>query len=107
VLAALLVGLLWAAFSALAAESVGETSWDADCYEARPLWAVAQAVVAIVGIGAGARASWRLVRSGGCTAGLSVPIAVAAVALLVWAGIVFVPDGADVVLCPGQSPESL
>jgi hypothetical protein len=101
-----LVLTVWAALAFWAAGSGRQGSWDDACYAARPLWAIGQAVVAFVGVAAGIRGLFAFLS---LTPGRSVskPLVVAFVALLIWTLVVFVPDGADVVLCPGQPPESL
>jgi hypothetical protein len=105
--AVVVVLVVWAAFAFDAAQMVGRTSGESDCYAPRPAWAIAQALVALVGMGAGLLATLRLVRSGGATSRLSRPFGVAGIALLVWVLVVILPGGPDVVLCPGQPPESL
>lgn len=97
-----LVLVLWAALAFWAVESVGETSWDGDCYAARPVWAIAQAVVALVGIGAGFRGLVGWTRG---TSSVSRLFGMAIVALLVWLSLVFVLGGADAIPS-GRAPRA-
>jgi hypothetical protein len=104
--AILAVLALWALLALEGAQMVGRTSWDDNCYAPRPVWAIAQALVALVGLGAGLRATVGLVRSGGEAMRWS-QLGVAGIALVVWVLVVVVPDQADAVLCPGQPPGSM
>ena len=103
--AALLVAAMWAILALYLAQAVGTTEWDGVCYAPRPAWAILQAAVAIAGLIFLVRAALRAWSGARRSAKL---FGLAAVGLVGWLIIWFVLGaGAEIVLCPGQPPNSI
>jgi hypothetical protein len=103
--AALLVAAMWAILALYLARAVGATEWDGDCYAPRPTWAILQALVAIAGLNFLVRAA---LRAWSGARGSAKLFGFAALGLVGWLIIWFVLGGAaEIVLCPGQPPNSI
>ena len=102
-IAALLVAAMWAILALYSTQAVGTTNWDGDCYAPRPTWAVVQAIVAIAGLFylvRGALRAWSGARGSVALFGF------AALGLVAWLAWWLFADSPQLVLCPGQPPNS-
>lgn len=105
----LLVVLFWLAGVVVNLEWIVDSSFDDDCYSARPVAAVVQAVVASIGLVLAVRGGLGLINANtkwlahvGASLGILVVWSVLALPLsgALWAH-------AKPVLCPGQSPHTI
>ena len=90
--------LAWLAVAAVFATEAGPWTFDGDCYQPRPAWAIGQAAIAVAGAGFLVRAFFAPRREVLALAGIAL--------FVVWLVLIlaFATD-VEIVLCPGQSPE--